>query len=210
MKLFSLAAAATLLASTGANAATVVFTGGSGTVTPGSTIITDFDEEVAAPGYIFQTGTNTQGAKPHFAEGSARYLAVLGGGTYSIAFGAVKQFSFDLGSLDTYNTLVLSFLGGATQTFVGGEIRGLAANFANSGDQGLPFTNGRVNFIGGEGQYINGATFKSSTNSFEADRLAGLGAVPEPATWAMMILGFGITGFAMRTRRKTAANAFAA
>ena len=28
-------------------------------------------------------------------------------------------------------------------------------------------------------------------------------AVPEPATWAMMLIGFGATGFAMRrTRRK--------
>jgi hypothetical protein len=30
------------------------------------------------------------------------------------------------------------------------------------------------------------------------------GAVPEPATWAMMILGFGGIGFAMRRRRKPA------
>lgn len=28
-------------------------------------------------------------------------------------------------------------------------------------------------------------------------------AVPEPATWAMMIAGFGIAGFAMRRRRET-------
>jgi hypothetical protein len=34
--------------------------------------------------------------------------------------------------------------------------------------------------------------------------------VPEPATWAMMIIGFGLTGAAMRFRRRdanTAANA---
>lgn len=29
------------------------------------------------------------------------------------------------------------------------------------------------------------------------------GAVPEPATWGMMILGFGAIGFAMRRRRST-------
>jgi PEP-CTERM motif len=28
-----------------------------------------------------------------------------------------------------------------------------------------------------------------------------LGAIPEPATWAMMILGFGMIGGAMRRRR---------
>ncbi|MBA2466428.1 MAG: PEPxxWA-CTERM sorting domain-containing protein, partial [Sphingomonas sp.] len=33
---------------------------------------------------------------------------------------------------------------------------------------------------------------------------AGPGAVPEPATWAMMLIGFGATGAAMRRRRKVA------
>lgn len=32
----------------------------------------------------------------------------------------------------------------------------------------------------------------------------GLPAVPEPATWAMMIAGFGMTGFALRNRRRLA------
>ncbi|MBO9712833.1 PEPxxWA-CTERM sorting domain-containing protein [Sphingomonas sp.] len=31
---------------------------------------------------------------------------------------------------------------------------------------------------------------------------SGVGAVPEPATWAMMLGGFGIVGFAMRRRHK--------
>ena len=30
----------------------------------------------------------------------------------------------------------------------------------------------------------------------------GSGAVPEPATWAMMIMGFGAVGMAARRRRK--------
>jgi hypothetical protein len=30
-----------------------------------------------------------------------------------------------------------------------------------------------------------------------------LGAVPEPATWAMMLVGFGGIGAAMRSRRST-------
>ncbi|WP_293675906.1 PEPxxWA-CTERM sorting domain-containing protein [uncultured Phenylobacterium sp.] len=33
----------------------------------------------------------------------------------------------------------------------------------------------------------------------------GSGPVPEPATWAMMITGFGLTGFAMRRRARRAA-----
>ena len=34
-------------------------------------------------------------------------------------------------------------------------------------------------------------------------------AVPEPATWAMMLMGFGATGFAMRRRRRQDRKAFA-
>ncbi len=33
----------------------------------------------------------------------------------------------------------------------------------------------------------------------------GVGAVPEPATWAMMLIGFGGIGFSMRRRRRTTA-----
>ena len=38
--------------------------------------------------------------------------------------------------------------------------------------------------------------------SFIGPALADAGAVPEPATWAMMIVGMGAVGFAMRRRRK--------
>jgi hypothetical protein len=37
------------------------------------------------------------------------------------------------------------------------------------------------------------------------DRINMPGAVPEPATWAMMIGGFGLVGGAMRTRRRAVA-----
>lgn len=43
-----------------------------------------------------------------------------------------------------------------------------------------------LNFTGGNGSNFNGT--------------ANLTAVPEPATWAMFILGFGVLGFAMRRR----------
>lgn len=40
-----------------------------------------------------------------------------------------------------------------------------------------------------------------------AFRTAATGAVPEPATWAMMLLGFGGIGFSIRRRRKAGAMA---
>jgi hypothetical protein len=41
----------------------------------------------------------------------------------------------------------------------------------------------------------------SGGNSFEIDNL-WIGAVPEPASWALMLLGFAGIGVAMRRRRK--------
>jgi hypothetical protein len=39
-------------------------------------------------------------------------------------------------------------------------------------------------------------------SAFEIDNIA-INAVPEPATWAMMLLGFGAIGIGMRRQRKT-------
>lgn len=45
---------------------------------------------------------------------------------------------------------------------------------------------------------------RGTTGSFGGNVSFAAGAVPEPATWAMMLLGFGTVGFAMRRRRRPA------
>ena len=47
-----------------------------------------------------------------------------------------------------------------------------------------------------------GVAVRSFETSFDT---IGIGAVPEPASWAMMIAGFGLVGAAMRRRREIAA-----
>lgn len=55
-----------------------------------------------------------------------------------------------------------------------------------------------ANFSGGTGSFAG-----TITGSFSADTFAGAGlpSVPEPATWALMIGGFGMVGTAMRRRK---------
>lgn len=60
----------------------------------------------------------------------------------------------------------------------------------------------------------NNASFASSTDTGVVNYMTGgsldvtaLSTVPEPSTWAMMILGFGGLGIAMRSRRRQAAAA---
>ena len=53
------------------------------------------------------------------------------------------------------------------------------------------------------GQRAQSVTLQSiGQNAFESDGWA-VSAVPEPATWAMMITGFGLAGVAIRRRRTT-------
>ncbi|WP_251566670.1 PEPxxWA-CTERM sorting domain-containing protein [Erythrobacter sp. 3-20A1M] len=79
------------------------------------------------------------------------------------------------------------------------------------GGDGIPFpiyTNGEfsLRFDIGDTRYSGTATVDGAGNhisqiSYEA---LGAGGVPEPATWALMILGMGAAGAAMRRRNQVA------
>lgn len=104
--------------------------------------------------------------------------------------------SFYWGSIDDYNTV--SFFSGSTlvASYTGAQIPAAPAD----GSQGNPLNNRRVGFNFG-GAAITSVNFSSSQNSFELDTVSG--AVPEPASWALLIVGMGMTGAAMRRRRGT-------
>ena len=53
------------------------------------------------------------------------------------------------------------------------------------------------------GTSLINARFTTGNGNLTAVVPSDLGAVPEPATWAMMIIGFGAMGYSMRRRRKT-------
>jgi hypothetical protein len=67
-----------------------------------------------------------------------------------------------------------------------------SARFYGSGFQGLV---DEVRLTGSSGNWVlDDLTYTT-----------GVAAVPEPATWALMILGFGVAGAALRTGRRTVA-----
>ena len=128
--------------------------------------------------------------------GAVAGAAVRTGGSYNVNFGPTNIFSFTLGSLDTFNALTLRFTDGSTQLFTGGQITNDPA--FDNGNQTSAETNGTVAFTVTSGALITGATFTATGNSFEFDNLAT--AVPEPAAWGMMILGFGLVGGVLRRK----------
>jgi hypothetical protein len=176
----------------------------------GQTMLWDFDGIAASTvdftGMVWQ-GPQTGGASasPPFngdpAGDTTKYASVAANqtSTFSAINGNVlTSFSFYMGSPDAYNKLTFNLADGTSQVFNGNEIWGGTPQNPG-GDRTLGY---RVYYDFG-GALVNSITFESvGADAFEFDGLAGT-AVPEPGTWALMILGFGGAG-AMIRRRKMA------
>lgn len=69
----------------------------------------------------------------------------------------------------------------------------------------LVMASGVINTFGGAGQTLRiVGTTTGLGGSYGGNVTFAAGAIPEPATWGMMILGFGAVGAAVRRRRSTA------
>jgi hypothetical protein len=112
--------------------------------------------------------------------------------------GYLSHFSFYLGSPDPFNTVqFFTSAGQLGPTLVGNQIWACTA-CAVTGDQSF---GARATYDFGADR-VTKVVFGSSGNSFEFDNLAGtLVAVPEPTSWALMIMGFGMAGAVLRRRR---------
>ena len=188
---------------------TVSYAGGSGALPAGATLIQDFESFASGtPGaaigpnaFIYNGSVGGQSARPAFGS-TGNFATVLTGGSYSISFAPTYLLSLVIGSLDTYNGLTLSYEDGSSKLYSGGQI--INDLTFPSGNQISGETNGVVSYRVTSGPRLTGATFTSSANSFEFDNIA-TGAVPEPATWAMMIGGLGLVGGFARRRRTAVA-----
>jgi hypothetical protein len=202
-----LAAASVSVFASPAQAATFVTALGSNATfaAPAGDNTTTFDGGSLGAGFTLTGGSVVMGslagsyAQPAFSDGS-QYLAVLGGTTAVLqSLTGYNSVSLFLGSIDTYNTIdLLDTAGGVIQSFQGFQFTAPA-----NGDQSIPQTNRRITFTrDGSDASIGGVRFGSTYNSLETDNIVF--AVPEPATWMMMIAGFALIGFATRSRRRKA------
>jgi len=152
-----------------------------------------------------RVGTITPFLSTRLDTGSNATFTVTGVGTERTAALGFNQFDFAAltgSSITSANT----FFGFAYNS--GGNGGVVAFEYSGSG----PGT-----FIAPGNTFpVQGASFTSSSASQQMDALGALnnraysinasahdvlGAVPEPSTWALMILGFGIVGSALRRRR---------
>lgn len=166
----------------------------------------DSSNPVTSGGGIVGPGT-TEGQYAAPFGGSGKFYSV-GPSTSAIgtinlgATGPISYISFIWGSVDAYNTIqVLDAFDNVLATFTGAH-----AAINPNGNQSDPKTNplAKIVLSGEHRETAAKLRLFSNTNAFEIDNLA-INAVPEPSTWAMMILGFGLIGGALRRRTRTTA-----
>jgi hypothetical protein len=106
--------------------------------------------------------------------------------------------TIDWGSIDQYNLgKILGLDGAILASFTGAELP------PGNGDQGSDATNRFVRFQFDAPTMVTGLEMGGNQYAFEIDNISG--GVPEPATWALMILGFGGTGALLRRKRLASA-----
>ncbi len=177
------------------------------TLPGGQQLIANFNDAgnptgVLLPGFSLTLNGSTVG----FNEGGSgysgtlfndptHYLTVPGGASTTLtSVNGLTSMSIYMGSPDTYN--YIHFVGaGYDHTLSGTDL--VLGDTNQSWNWGK-----RVNFDFG-GARVTSVTFSSTGNSFELDNVAG-GGVPEPATWGLMIMGFGGMGALFRRRRAAA------
>ena len=205
-------ASATLLALPTAASAAVTLS----TVTPGTDPYSGpaptYDFETPAPvsgGLVTDDSVNSVRAQPFGSTGNYWTVGPSDGspGILNLSsIGDIFNVSFLWGSVDGYN--LIEFLdgdGNPLASFTGSDI----FNPAN-GSQTDPNLNPVVRFdiTGNDVTALTSLRLSSTGNAFETDNFT-INAVPEPATWALMLLGFGAIGFGMRRRREMGALQFA-
>ena len=156
-----------------------------------------------ASGGGFVTGTNGDLYAQPF--GSSGFYYAVGPSTSTTgtidlsSFGDISSISFIWGSVDSYNMVqLLDASMNVLASFTGNDIINPA-----DGNRTDAATNPLVTFdlTGSDASNFTYLRLLSTGNSFEIDNL-WVGAVPEPASWALMLLGFAGVGMAMRRRRK--------
>jgi hypothetical protein len=128
----------------------------------------------------------------------AVYLATGLGGSVTIS-STLNAIGLYLGSADGARSFGYT-VNGTTGTFT-------ALNSINNGGKFIGFADTSpisVTFNTSSGREFDIVSYVTTTNPVVTPPVVipPIGAVPEPATWAMMIFGFGLVGGAMRRRKQ--------
>lgn len=195
---FSAIAAMALFGAANASAATFTAESGFGTPPSFGTCKTAIVNAPFATGSIITTPDWTGDCVGYFGvdvDTTAKTITLTGlqFGNYSYAYLSITGLS-GISSISTLQYAPLfdpSFYGGAFAT-------GVPLPQVSSTASSIDIVFDGTGF--GDGQF-------SYSDNVGGSAIFTYGVVPEPATWAMLITGFGLTGYAMRRRTLAAINA---
>ena len=160
------------------------------------------DAGLVSPGAV---NANPDAALP--LGGSGEFIAAEPGAPVTLdlsSFAKISSLAFIWGSADAasgYNDLtVLGKDGSTLLTYTGAQVLALAGGTV-SGSQSDPLSNPWVTLkFGADQTNVGKLVFNSNAIAFEASNFTL--ALPEAGTWAMMIVGVGLAGGALRRRNK--------
>jgi hypothetical protein len=165
---------------------------------------------VSAPSIPAYQGTNFYSlggagndGRINLGDGIEQSVATVIGASYQLNFGlsgengpgGITTLAVTIGSQTTDYTITSTY-NGTTISYFGQPLATQTINYvATSADTEISFVETATNDNGNNDALIDGVSFQGE---------AVTGAVPEPSTWAMMILGFCGVGFMAYRRRNTA------
>lgn len=201
-------ASATLMETTGITPTDILSINGGGfntggTVTNGATLIGTIVNGTVYSSNQGDAAIPTNTAPPISTIGNFLASGPSSGNKATLTFASpVQYFSFLLGSPDTYNAVLIN----STTNGVNSTETLTPADLEVTPPDGNQSFAEYVNFYTTGDTTIDAIRFNSSSDAFEVSNFS-VSAVPEPSTWAMMILGFVGLGF-MAYRRKQNGAAF--
>ena len=184
---------------------------------PGQTMLVSFDTPNAfgvrdiSSGTVITAAGSIGGVRAAPAGNTSVYRSLGGDSQSTFDFSGwtkgapLASLSFEWGSIDSYNFVdFLNKKGDTVWTIAGSDLPQF------NGDQAAPMTNQRLLVRFQREADIAAVRMRSNGAAFEFDSLAAAaetGAVPEPASWVMLIVGFGFIGHGLRRRRTHAVSA---
>lgn len=183
-----------------------------GSVDGGATVIGELGQNSGID--VLFTGSTTDSNNLMLSEGQgqAKITGALDTSTNNPndTFG-ITAFNAALANNGLFDWIELSLTGTGTVSFSLLDDGGTAFTSDAMGDFIFDLANGQNKFAfqAVNGQSIAGLSFSvvgGAVDTVSQVRInqALAGVVPEPATWAMMLLGFSVIGFAMRRKRRPA------
>jgi hypothetical protein len=210
--LLALTGAATLaFAATSANAAVIIFNNPTGNLGTSETY-TDGSLSVTAYGYTSGSASDLWGKNGAGISEQGLGLASDTSGQHEIWYNPNTFVSLDVTGLFGSGNIAQFSMGSTTLgeewALYGSDVAGVLGTLLDTGQDQLnwyDFPNfgsyDFYNFVSLGTQHGGGA---ATTGNVLLHGIQVTSAVPEPATWAMMLIGFGAVGFSMRRRQRVA------